>query len=52
MNTAAGIEDMLEDFQGSWGVGGGLETVTLGSLPEKDRARLLRALMSLARTLM
>lgn len=41
MNTAAGIEDMLEDFQGSWGVRGGLETVSLGSLPKKDRARLL-----------
>lgn len=41
MNTAAGIEDKLEGFQGSWGMGGGLETVSLGSLPEKERGRLL-----------
>ena len=28
MTTAAGMEDKLEGFQWSWGVGGGLETVT------------------------
>ena len=36
MNTAAGIEDMLEDFQGSWGGGGGRPGDCLTRKPARE----------------